>query len=162
MREGAALLRTLLGELGLASWLKTSGGKGLHVVVPHAPRHGWDAARGFAKAVVEHVARVLPEQFVARSGAGHRVGRIYVDHLRNGWGATTACAWSVRARPGLGVSVPVGWDELDGLEGGAQWSVAGIGERLAAGNAPWHDYPGRPPTLTRAMKALGFDPAGAG
>ena len=93
VREGTALLRAFLDELGLAAWLKTSGGKGLHVVVPHAPGPGWEAAKAFSRAIVEHVAGVLPRQFVA-----HRVGRVYIDSLRNGFGATTACAWSVRAR----------------------------------------------------------------
>ena len=162
VREAASLLRALLDELGLPSWLKTSGGKGLHLVVPHARRHGWEAARGFARAVVEHAARVLPGKFVARSGAGHRVGRVYIDPLRNGWGATTVSAWSARARAGLGVSVPVGWDELGSLGGGAHWSVASVGERLAVGNAPWHDYPETGPSLVRGMKKIGFDPAGAG
>ena len=160
LREAAALLRAFLDELGLAAWLKTSGGKGLHVVVPHAARHGWDATKDFSKAIVEHVADVLPGKFVARSGAEHRKGRIFIDYLRNGLGASTVCAWSARARAGLGVSVPVGWSELDGLTAGAQWTVANIAERLDVGNAPWDGYPGKQrQSLARAMKKLRFDPA---
>jgi bifunctional non-homologous end joining protein LigD len=159
VREAAVLLRGFLGELGLGGWLKTSGGKGLHVVVPHAARYGWDAARDFSRALVEHVAAVLPARFVARSGAEHRAGRIYIDYLRNGIGASTVCAWSVRARAGLGVSVPVGWDEIEALSGGAHWSVANVADRLAVGNAPWQGQAKKPPSLARAMKRLGFDPA---
>ena len=106
---------------------------------------------------------MLPKQFVARSGAAHRVGRVYIDYLRNGFGATTACAWSVRARAGLGVSVPVDWSELDTLTGGAHWGVDSVGERLAQiGNAPWEAYAKKRQTLARAMKKLGFNPVAAG
>ena len=106
IQEGTELTRALLEELGLASFLKTSGGKGLHVIVPIAPKEDWDTVKALAKAIVEHMATIIPERFVAKSGAKNRVGRIFVDYLRNGFGATTACAWSARARPGIGVSVP--------------------------------------------------------
>ena len=106
IQEGTELTRALLEELGLASFLKTSGGKGLHVIVPIAPKDDWDTVKALAKAIVEHMATIIPDRFVAKSGAKNRVGRIFVDYLRNGFGATTACAWSARARPGLGVSVP--------------------------------------------------------
>ena len=105
MQEGAELMHSLLEQLGLTSFLKTSGGKGLHVVVPLAPKEDWDTVKELAKRIVEHMAATIPERFVAKSGPKNRVGRIFVDYLRNGFGATTACAWSARARPGLGVSV---------------------------------------------------------
>ena len=104
MQEGAELMRSLLEQLGLASFLKTSGGKGLHVVVPIAPKEDWDTVKALAKRIVEHMAETIPERFVAKSGPKNRVGKVFVDYLRNGFGATTACAWSARARPGLGVS----------------------------------------------------------
>lgn len=155
VREAAALVRGLLEQLGLPSRLKTSGGKGLHVVVPIAPRHDWDTAKDFSRAVVEHVARLIPDRFSAKSGPKNRVGRIFIDYLRNGFGATTVAAWSVRARPGMGVSVPVAWEELDGLAAGDQWNVRNIAERLALGNAPWDDDGlGRAPTLTAAIRTL--------
>ena len=112
IQEGTELTRSLLEQLGLASFLKTSGGKGLHVVVPIAPKDDWDTVKALSKAIVEHMATVIPERFVAKSGPKNRVGRIFVDYLRNGFGATTACAWSARARPGLGISVPCAWSEL--------------------------------------------------
>ena len=112
MQEGAELMRSLLEQIGLASFLKTSGGKGLHVVVPITPKEDWDTVRALAKRIVEHMAETIPERFVAKSGPKNRVGKVFVDYLRNGFGATTACAWSARARPGLGVSVTCEWDEL--------------------------------------------------
>jgi bifunctional non-homologous end joining protein LigD len=161
VQEAAVLTRTLLEELGLASWLKTSGGKGLHVVVPLAPRHDWSTVAGFSQAVVQHLARTIPDRFVAKSGAKNRVGKIFVDYLRNSHGATTAAAFSARARPGLGVSMPVGWDELPGLKSGAQWTIATARERLSFQREdPWAGYRRSRQTLTGAMKRLGWAPPG--
>lgn len=158
MLEAATLVREFLIELGLVAFVKTSGGKGLHIVVPLQRRYSWDPVKGFAKAVVEHLAATLPNHFSATSGARNRVGKIFIDYLRNGFGATTAAAWSVRARPGLGVSVPVDWSELSSLVGGAHWTLATIDARLKTGNAPWADYAGAGQRLAPAMKRLGFKP----
>ena len=126
---------------GLESWLKTSGGKGLHVVVPLAPKLDYDASRRFRKAIVQHLAKTIPERFVAKSGGTNRVGRIFVDYLRNGHGQTTAAAFSARSRPGLGVSMPVAWDQLMALKGGAQWTIATAREYLSFEQAdPWAGY----------------------
>jgi bifunctional non-homologous end joining protein LigD len=120
MQEAAQLTHALLDELGLVSFLKTSGGKGLHVVVPLTPRDDWDTVKAFSEAVVQHLAKVVPQRFVAKSGPKNRVGKIYVDYLRNGRGATTAAAFSApRATGGSGVSIPVAWAELPELSGGA-------------------------------------------
>jgi bifunctional non-homologous end joining protein LigD len=157
VQEAALLTRALLDELGLASFLKTSGGKGLHVVVPLTPRDDWDTVKDFSQAVVQHLAKVVPQRFVAKSGPKNRVGRIFVDYLRNGRGATTASAFSARARPGMGVSIPVAWDELKGLRSGAHWTIATAQERLESGEDPWAAYAKTKQTLTKAMKALGFE-----
>ncbi|MNF01095.1 putative ATP-dependent DNA ligase YkoU [compost metagenome] len=90
------------------------------MVVPVTPRAGWDAVKDFAQDVVRHVAAAIPQRFVAKSGARNRVGKIFIDYLRNGVGATTVAAFSARARPGLGVSIPVSWEELGMLESAAQ------------------------------------------
>ncbi len=140
VQEAALLVRTLLTELGFTPFLKTSGGKGLHVVTPIKRLYDWDTVKAFSKQLVDHLARLMPDRFTAVSGPKNRVGKIYPDYLRNGRGATTVCAWSVRARPGLGVSVPVAWDELAGLTGAAQWTVGNIGERLRVGNGVWASY----------------------
>jgi bifunctional non-homologous end joining protein LigD len=156
IQEAAQLVRALLQELGLPAFLKTSGGKGLHVVVPLRRQFDWDAVKDFSQAIVQHLARTLPDRFVAKSGPKNRVGRIFIDYLRNGYGATTVCAWSARARSGLGISVPVRWEELAKLKSAAQWTVATVHERLDQGNAPWTDYEASRASLGTAMKKLGF------
>ncbi|HTH80845.1 MAG TPA: DNA ligase D [Ramlibacter sp.] len=158
IQEAAQLVHAFLGELGLPAFLKTSGGKGLHIVVPLKKQFDWDTVKDFSRAIVEHLARTIPDRFVAKSGGGNRVGKIFIDYLRNGYGATTVCAWSARARPGLGISVPVGWDELESLKGGAHWTVATVHHRLDAGNEPWVDYDKQRTSLGKAMTALGFKP----
>ncbi|WBX90986.1 DNA ligase D [Achromobacter mucicolens] len=156
MQQAANLVRVLLEEIGLKAWLKTSGGKGLHVVVPLRKQYDWDTVKRFSQVIVKHLARTLPQLFVAKSGPKNRVGKIFADYLRNGFGATTVCAWSARARPGLGVSVPVKWEELDKLTGGAHWTIQDIHARLDAGNTPWDDY--APQSLAPAMSAMEFAP----
>jgi bifunctional non-homologous end joining protein LigD len=158
VQEAAALMHSFLDQLGLASFLKTSGGKGLHVVVPLRKVHDWDTVKDFSQAVVTHVAQTIPQRFVAKSGAKNRVGKIFIDYLRNGLGATTACAWSARARPGLGISVPVDWSELPGLRGGDHWSVRTAHTRLDKGNDPWAGYAKAARSLSAAMKVLDFKP----
>lgn len=154
VQQAAELVRVLLQELGLPAFLKTSGGKGLHVVVPLKRLLGWDAVKDFSQEVVQHLARTIPERFVSKSGPRNRVGRIFVDYLRNGRGATTAAAWTARARPGMGVSVPVAWEELPELTSGAHWTVRTIEQRLRTGNAPWKGYASAATSLSAAMKAL--------
>jgi bifunctional non-homologous end joining protein LigD len=160
IQEAALLMRAMLSELGLASWLKTSGGKGLHVVVPLAPELPFDVVKGFAKAIVTHLAKTIPERFVATSGGSNRVGRIFIDYLRNGARQTTAAAFSARSRPGLGVSMPVAWEQLMALKGGAQWTIATAREYLSFEQKdPWADYWTAAQTLGEGMKTLGYKPS---
>ena len=158
IQEAAVLLRAFLTELGLPAWLKTSGGKGLHVVVPIRPKHDWDTVKAFSQAIVAHMAELIPQRFVVKSGPSNRVGKIFIDYLRNGRGATTVCAWSARTRSGLGISVPLGWDELDKLKAGDQWSVGNVHSRLDVGNAPWDGYARSAKGIDAAMKKLAFTP----
>lgn len=160
MQQAARLVHVMLREIGLRSWLKTSGGKGLHVVVPLRRQYDWDTVKAFSQAIVQHLARTLPQVFVAKSGPKNRVGRIFADYLRNGFGATTVAAWSARARPGMGVSVPLAWDELDEVRASDQWTIANIHTRLDVGDAPWDDY--TPQALGAAMKAMDFKPDSGG
>jgi bifunctional non-homologous end joining protein LigD len=155
VREGAQLLRALLTELGLQSWIKTSGGKGLHVVVPMSARLDYDTVKTFSQQIVQHMAATIPQRFVAKSGPSNRVGKIFVDYLRNGFNATTAAAFSARARPGLGVSMPIAWDELPEIRSGAQWTISDARDRLSFQKTdPWAGYWKCRQTLTAAMKAL--------
>jgi len=158
IQEAAQLMQAFLEELGLKPFLKTSGGKGLHVVVPIKGTLGWDVVKDFSQAVVQHMAITLPDRFSVKSGPKNRVGKIFIDYLRNGRGSTTACAWSARTRPGLGISVPVAWEELAGLKAGDQWNIKNVQARLDQGNAPWDGYATAGKTLTGAMKQLGFKP----
>jgi len=154
VQEAAELVRGFLEQLELPCFLKTSGGKGLHLVVPLRRLHDWDTVKGFSQQIVNHLAAIIPQRFVAKSGPKNRVGKIFVDYLRNGPGATTVCAWSARARPGMGISVPVEWSELDSLTGGDHWTVVTAPGRIARGNAPWRGYAEAARGLGAAMKRL--------
>ncbi|MDC0716595.1 DNA ligase D [Nannocystis bainbridge] len=154
MQDAARLTKAILELLGLRGFLKTSGGKGLHVVVPLRPTWSFDQVKDFSRAVAEHLAATLPALFVAKSGARNRRGRIFVDYLRNGQTATTVAAFSARARPGLGVSVPLAWTELDKLTAGDQWNIFNVPARLdALRKDPWAGY-GNDQTLDAAAERL--------
>lgn len=106
------------------------------------------------------MAKTIPSRFVAKSGGNNRVGRIFIDYLRNGHGKTTAAAFSARARPGLGVSMPVSWDKLKELKSGSQLTIATAREYLSfQRDDPWADYWTTKQTLQAAMDALGFKPS---
>ncbi|MBB5390462.1 MULTISPECIES: DNA ligase D [unclassified Herbaspirillum] len=128
--EGAQLLRGLLQEMGLESFLKTSGGKGLHLIVPIRPEHGWDIVKDWAHRVAAHLARHLPDRFIARMTKAARGGKIFVDYLRNAPGSTTVAAYSVRARDGAPVSVPITWEELEDGTGPDRFRVANMADRV--------------------------------
>ncbi|OXH84303.1 DNA ligase, partial [Burkholderia multivorans] len=153
MIEAAQLVRGLLDELGLVSFCKTSGGKGLHVVVPITRHSGWDEMKDFSRAVAQHIAGALPDRFTATMGPRHRRGKIFIDYLRNGRGASTIAAYSVRARPRMGVSVPIDWDEVPATTGGAQWTIDTVHERLdALERDPWEAYADTRQRITAAMR----------
>ncbi len=155
LQEAAQLTRVMLAELGLQCWLKTSGGKGLHVVVPITPKLDYTDVKAFSQAVVKHMARVIPSRFVAVMGGKNRVGKIFIDYLRNGHGQTTVCAFSARSRPGMGVSMPVGWDQLNELKGGAQWTIATAREYLSFQQEdPWRNIWKKRQSIEPAIKTL--------
>lgn len=139
MIEATQLTQTLLDEIGLQSFLKTSGGKGLHILVPLDPVHGWTEVKAFSQAIAQYLAKLLPQHFSAVSGPKNRVGRIFIDYLRNSQGASTVAAYSVRAREGLGVSVPIHRDELAELKGANLWTIRNLMPRLEeqGDDDPW-------------------------
>jgi bifunctional non-homologous end joining protein LigD len=157
MADAARLVRALFEEVELASFLKTTGGKGLHVVVPLARRHDWDEVKSFARAVAEHLARTFPDRFTAKAGKDRREGKIFVDYLRNGESATAVAAFSVRARAGAPVSMPIAWEALASDMRGAHFNLRNVPERLARQAAdPWRDYWRTAGRLTRGMlRAVG-------
>lgn len=153
MVEATQLTLSVLDELGLKAFLKTSGGKGIHLVVPLTRKLGWDEVKDFSHAIVSHMAKLLPERFSAVSGPKNRVGRIFIDYLRNGLGATTICAYAVRARDGLPVSVPIFREEVGELKGGNQWNIHTVHERLAeVGDEPWKDLKKTRQSITAEMR----------
>ncbi|WP_160107234.1 DNA ligase D [Pseudomonas izuensis] len=153
MVEATQLTLTVLDELGLKAFLKTSGGKGIHLVVPLTRKLGWDEVKEFSHGIVSHMAKLLPERFSAVSGPKNRVGRIFIDYLRNGLGATTICAYAVRTREGLPVSVPIFREEVGDLKGGNQWNVHSVHERLAeVGDEPWAEMKKTRQTITAEMR----------
>ena len=159
MLEAAQLTLSLLDELGLEAFVKTSGGKGLHLVVPLARRDGWDTVKAFAKAIAQFMTRQRPERFTAASGPKNRVGKIFIDYLRNVRGASTVAAYSVRARPGLPVSVPVSREELEEVRGAQQWTIATLQERLRGLNVdPWAGYAHRQKISKAMWDTLGATP----
>lgn len=135
---GARELRKQLRSIGLESFVRTSGGKGLHVVVPLEPGASWDAAKRFAKAVATALTTLHPQEFVAVAGESNRKDRVFIDWLRNGRGATSVASYSLRARPSAGVSMPLDWGQLGRIKSGDHYNienaVAAINRRKAD---PW-------------------------
>ncbi|WP_460042723.1 DNA ligase D [Pseudomonas sp. S2_H01] len=141
MIEATQMTLSVLDELGLDAYLKTSGGKGMHIIVPLARKADWDTVKAFAKALAQFLSDQLPERFTATSGPKNRVGKIFVDYLRNTRGASTVAAYSARARPGLPVSVPITRDELSSLKSSTQWNIGNLQKRLRKLKAdPWAGY----------------------
>jgi bifunctional non-homologous end joining protein LigD len=155
--EAAQLVRTLLNELDLECFLKTTGGKGLHVVLPLQRVHNWEEVKSFSKAVADHLVRLIPNRFVANMSKQKRKGKIYVDYLRNAKGATAIAAYSTRARSGATVSVPLAWEELSVDIRSDHFTVQTVPARLAQVKSdPWRDYFKLKQKLTpRMKKALG-------
>ncbi|MGY6154282.1 non-homologous end-joining DNA ligase LigD [Paraburkholderia graminis] len=111
--------------------------------------------KAYSQAFVRHLAKTIPDRFSATSGAANRVGKIYVDYLRNGKAQTTAAAFSARARPGMGVSMPVSWEQLSDLKSGAHWTVQTAGEYLSfLARDPREAYWSARQSLASAIKRL--------
>lgn len=153
--EGALHLRDRLDDLGLRSFLKTTGGKGLHVCLPLTRRAGWDEVKAFTKAVSESVVAEDPKRYTSKLPKASRKGKIFIDYLRNGRGATSICAYSTRARPGAPVSTPLSWDEIESGQDvhGDHWNVRNVPERLESLKAdPWEEFSKVRQSITAAMK----------
>ncbi len=142
LREAALAVRKLLQEHGLESWVKTTGGKGLHVVAPLTrPLPDWDTAKEFARSVTLFMERLAPTMFTSKTGERNRKNKIFIDYLRNGFGATAVAAFSPRWRPGVGVSTPVAWDEIDDDIRGTHFNIHNVPQRIAKQRKdPWAGY----------------------
>jgi bifunctional non-homologous end joining protein LigD len=151
--EAAQLTRALLTELGLKSFLKTTGGKGLHVVVPIQRKLGWDEVKGFSQAVAQHMTRAIPQRFTDKLPKREREKKIFIDYLRNGRGATAIAAFSTRAKPAAPVSVPLAWDELSVDLKSDYFNLENVGARLKhLREDPWADYWKTRQSITAQMK----------
>jgi bifunctional non-homologous end joining protein LigD len=161
MVEATQLTQTLLDEIGLQSFLKTSGGRGTHIIVPLEPTLGWDEVKAFSQAIARHLAKLLPDHFTATSGPKNRVGKIFIDYLRNSRGASTVAAYSVRAREGLPVSVPIHREQLGELKGANAWTIRTLLAHLQeqGSDDPWQGMDQVRQTLTPQMhRQLGLKP----
>ena len=138
--EAVGLLRTLLDNLGLRGFLKTTGGKGLHVVLPIRPDHPWDVARSFTKGVADLLVQASPTRFTSKVAKNRRGGKIFVDYLRNSEGATAVAPYSLRAKANAPVSMPIGWDELATDVRFDAFNVRSALERLRARRDPWREF----------------------
>ena len=142
LREAALAIRKLLEDLGLESWVKTTGGKGLHVVVPLGrPLPDWETAKEFARGITRFMEKLAPDMFTSKTGERNRKNKIFVDYLRNGFGATAVAAFSPRWRPGVGISTPVSWDEIDDDIRGTHFNIHNVPDRIARQRKdPWARY----------------------
>ena len=150
--DAASLVRRRLADAGLKSWVKTTGGKGLHVVVPLSGKQNWDEVKGFSQAVAERLAAEAPDRYTSKMSKAGRKGKIFIDYLRNGRGATAVAAYSTRARPGAPVSVPITWEELETIDP-RELTIATVPPRLAAVKRdPWKDLWNMRQSITRAAR----------
>ena len=153
MRTAATAVRTLLDAVGLECWLKTSGGKGLHVVVPLDRRSTWDEVSAFARAVAERLSEEAPDKFVSVASKAQRPGKVFVDWLRNTRGATSVAPWSMRARASAGVSVPVPWSRLRSITAGDQYTIMSLSRGKLPADA-WTDIGQVRQRLTKQTLAM--------
>ncbi|HVJ12954.1 MAG TPA: DNA ligase D, partial [Burkholderiales bacterium] len=150
--KATELTRTLLEKLGLKCFLKTTGGKGLHVVAPLEPKLPWDEVKEFTRLVAEFLVKAEPKLFVAEMAKAKRTGRVYVDYLRNAETASAVAAYSARARKEAGVSTPLEWDELGRADLREKFTVLTLPKRLAKLTLdPWAEYSSTRQSITKAM-----------
>jgi bifunctional non-homologous end joining protein LigD len=157
LRAAAIGLRNLLSELGLACWVKTSGSKGFHIVVPLDSQTGFGEVSRFAHAVGTNLVKRDPKHLTQEFSKAERGGRILVDTGRNGYSATFAAAYAVRARAGAPVSAPCTWEEIErGELGPRTWTLRTMTARVAEVGDLWADMHRRRRSLRRAMEKVGL------
>ncbi len=151
--EATLLLRDFLSEIDLAGFVKTTGGKGVHIVVPLVRRSGWEELKAFARAVAETMVRRHPDRFIATMSKEKRKGKIFIDYLRNSRGATSVAAYSTRAREKAPVSAPLRWDELTSDMASDAYRIDNLPNRISAlKDDPWKGFFDLNQSITRAMR----------
>jgi bifunctional non-homologous end joining protein LigD len=139
--DGAREVREMLSQLGLRSFVRTSGGKGLHVVVPLARRNTWDELKAFAKGIADTLTAQSPTRYIATMSKGKRHGKVFIDYLRNQRGATAIASYSTRSRPGAAVATPLSWDELSARIKPDAYRVTNLLKRLESlPEDPWEEF----------------------
>jgi len=158
LKAAAVEVRDFLADLGLKSFLKSTGGKGLHVVAPITPKLGWDEVKAFAKAIADALVDVRPDRYTANPLKRTRVGKIFVDYLRNQRGGSAIVNFSTRAKEGAPVACPLAWDELKGLKAAAPYTIKTLPARLKRlKRDPWEGFANTRQSITaKARKALGL------
>ena len=159
LRQAIGELRAKLADVALIGFVKTTGGKGLHVVVPIAPTLDWQQAKAFSKAVADSMVAATPELYVATMSKSKRAGKIFIDYLRNARSATAICAYSTRARAGAPVAVPLRWEELKADLRDDHFNIRNVPGRLRGlRKDPWADFAAARRPITAAMrKRLGLE-----
>jgi bifunctional non-homologous end joining protein LigD len=151
--DGAEILRDRLQAMGFTPFLRTTGGKGLHLVMALAGRPHWPVMKGFAEALSRAMAADHPSLFTAVASKERRRGKIYLDYLRNARGASAVASYSLRARPGFPASAPIAWSELRKLTGGAVFDRITLPKRLEALRAdPWEGLESSSSEITAKMR----------
>jgi len=149
----AVEMREALLGIGLQSFVKTTGGKGLHVVAPVTPKLGWDAIKEFSRWVAERFVAAYPDRFTANMAKRARAGRIFIDYLRNARGATAVGAYSARARAGAPVATPLAWEEVESGAKPDAFTVQTVPARLAKLKSdPWAEMPKLRQSITARVR----------
>jgi bifunctional non-homologous end joining protein LigD len=157
VKSAALHLRDVLDAARLKSFPLLSGGKGIHVVVPLRPRHGWDVVKGFAGALSQRVAAEQPDRYVATMTKAKRKGRIFIDFFRNDKTATAIAPYSTRSRAGAPLAWPIAWSALPRLDSAHAVTLANFRRRLSSPDS-WSTYAKADQTLEpAALKAFGID-----
>jgi len=151
--DASKLIRERLEFLGLQSFVKTSGSKGLHVVAPIQRRHSWNEVSAFAKTCAQWLAAEFPSQYTASMSKPARKGRVFIDHHRNRRGATAVAPYSTRAMPGASVALPLSWEELSPAIRADHFHIGIVPARLASlHDDPWSDFFQVRQSLTAKLK----------
>ncbi|HYB05608.1 MAG TPA: DNA ligase D [Methyloceanibacter sp.] len=158
LKAAAIEVRDFLADLGLKSFLKSTGGKGLHVVAPITPKQCWDEVKAFTKAVADTLVEVRSDRYTANPLKRTREGKIFVDYLRNQRGGSAIVNYSTRATPNASVACPLDWDELKGLKVASPYTLMTLPARLAAKKRdPWERFFSTRQSITaKVRKALGL------
>jgi bifunctional non-homologous end joining protein LigD len=150
--DAVNVLQKLFETLGLRCFVKTTGGKGLHVVVPIEPTRAWDQAKAFCKAIAELLVRTFPDRFTSKMTKSTRSGRIFVDYLRNAENATAIAAYSVRAKAHAPVAMPIAWEQLKSDLRFAHFNVKNVPAMLRRRRRdPWSELADVQQKLTDTM-----------